>query len=147
MRIPIPPAMATQISQIAVRHAREQIRGLGWSDRSIEAMVPMTGDGTVGIRTTLKFLMHQERGFGKFVMWWAEGRKIPIDGHVVTGKGVGTPGWVNIPSRGRVWRDVRWQHPGLQPKNFMREGLQKAIREYQPQLRGQVLRAVLGPQR
>ena len=78
MLVPIPKDMAEQLSQAAVRSARERMRGFGWSDRSLESLDSMAADGVVGIRTTLKFLMHQERGIKPFIMWWVEGRKIPI---------------------------------------------------------------------
>jgi hypothetical protein len=45
---------------------------------------------------------------------------------------VGEPGYVNIPHRGKVWRDQRWRHPGLKPRNFLRDGLNKAIKDNQP---------------
>lgn len=137
MKVPIPQSLALKISNDAVRYAREEMRGFGWSDKALQAIQPMPGEGVVGIKTSLKYLMYQERGIQPFLMWWVNGRTVPLackqgDGpHFRRGSHVGEPGWVEIPHRGRVWRDARWRHPGLQPKNFMQKGLQRAISENQ----------------
>ncbi len=140
-KVPIPAPLALQISNNAVRYARERMHGYGWSDRSLQAIQPLPGEGVVGIKTTLKYLMHQEKGFQPFLMWWVQGRTIPMackqgDGpHFRRGGHVGEPGFVDIPHKGKVWRDQRWKHPGLAPKNFMRDGLNQAIKEAQPQIK------------
>lgn len=137
-KVPIPAQLAQKISNDAVRHAREQMKGYGWSDQSLQALTPMPGEGLVGIKTSLKYLMYQERGTRPFLMWWVNGRTIPLsckqgDGpHFRRGGHVGEPGYVNIPHVGQVWRDKRWQHPGLQPRSFMQGGLAQAIEENQP---------------
>lgn len=127
MRVPIPMSLSTKISNDAVRNARLEMRGYGWSDRSLQAIQAMPGVGQVGIKTTLKFLMYHERGTKPFLMFWVQGRTIPMNGGFRRGGHVGEPGWVNIPGRGKVWRDKRWQHPGLQSRNFMQRGLEQAI--------------------
>lgn len=138
MKLPIPATLALQISQDAIRYAREEMKGYGWSDRSLQALQPMPGEGIVGIKTTLKYLMHQERGFKPFLMWWVNGRTVGLsckqgDGpHFRRGGHVGEPGYVNIPHVGQVWRDQRWKHPGLQGRHFMQTGLEKAITANQP---------------
>ena len=156
MRVPIPRDMANEVSEAAVRYARERMTPLNWSNRSLQALQPMGGDGIVGIKTTLKFLMYQERGYGPFLMYAKGGtRTLPLscplglaDGphfRVKRPEAVGTPGYVDIPHKGQVWREQRWRHPGLKAKNFMHDGLSQAIRENQPKLRASVLRSVLGP--
>lgn len=148
-RVPIPTQLAHKISLDAVKYAREEMRGYGWSDRTLDALQPMPGEGVVGIKTTLKYLMHQERGIQPFLMWWVQGRTIPLgckqgDGpHFRRGTHVGEPGYVDIPHRGQVWRDQRWRHPGLAPKNFMQKGLQRAITENQ-QLIKDYARKIIG---
>lgn len=133
MRVPIPQSLALKISTDAVKFAREQMHGYGWSDQALQALQPMPGEGTVGIRTTLKYLMYQEKGTKPFLMWWVQGRTIPMgckqgDGpHFRRGSNVGTPGYVDIPHVGRVWRDQRWRHPGVKGRGFMQKGLQQAI--------------------
>jgi hypothetical protein len=132
-KVPIPAALATKVSNDAVKFAREEMRGYGWSDRALQAIAPMPGQGVVGIKTTLKYLMYQERGTQPFLMWWVQGRTVPLsckqgDGpHFRRGTHVGEPGYVDIPHVGRVWRDQRWRHPGLKGRGFMQRGLQKAI--------------------
>lgn len=127
-----------KISQDAVTHARNQMQGYGWSDKALQALQPYPGNGMIGIKTTQKYIMFQERGIKPFLMWWVQNRVIPLgckqgDGpHFRRGGHVGEPGYVDIPHVGKVWRDARWRHPGLQPKNFMRDGLTKAIAQNQP---------------
>lgn len=148
MRVLVPKETCIQISQRALQFVREDIKSRNWSERSIQAMTPIANDGQVGLRTTAKYLMHQNRGIRPFVMWWAEGRVVPIrdaDGvHFVRAKGVGTPGWVTLPGGIRKWRDQRWRHPGLKPKNFMENALQRAITESGPQLKTTLMRVLTG---
>ncbi len=152
MRIPVPQNICQQISQNAVRHAREEMNGYGWSDKSIEALQGMSNEGLAGIRLSskyFKYLMYQERGINHpWLMWWVNDHpgSIPLgckqgDGpHFRRGGGgrlgpVGTAGYVDIPHVGRVWRDQRWRHPGIKSRNFMHNGLNKAVAEAQPQLK------------
>lgn len=137
MKVPIPASLAMKISNDAVKFAREEMKGYGWSDRALQALQPMPGQGVVGIKTTLKFLMYQEKGTQPFLMWWVQGRTIPLnckqgDGpHFRRGGHVGEPGFVDIPHVGRVWRDQRWRHPGLKGRGFMQKGLQQSIKANQ----------------
>ena len=101
--------------------------GRGW--RTSGAIQPFPGEGQVGLRTTVKYLMFQNEGIRPFIMWWVEGRAMPLgckqgDGpHIRTGKGAGQPGYVDIPHVGRTWRDQKWRHPGLKPKRFMQSSI------------------------
>jgi hypothetical protein len=138
MKVPLPMQLCQKISNDAVKFARENMQGRGWSDKSLQAIESMPSAGIVGIRTNQKYLMYQEKGIQPFLMHWVNGRTIPLgckqgDGpHFRRGSHVGEPGYVNIPHVGQVWRDARWRHPGLQPKNFMRNGLQQAVHQNQP---------------
>jgi len=140
-KVPIPQSLALKISNDAVKYARESMHGYGWSDKALQALQPMPGEGVVGIKTTLKYLMYQERGTQPFLMWWVQGRTLPLgckqgDGpHFRRGSHVGEPGYVNIPHVGQVWREQRWRHPGLHGRNFMRDGVQKAIAANQPAIK------------
>jgi hypothetical protein len=144
MKSPIPMALAQKISQDAVTFARQNMAGMGWSEKSIQAIEAMPQEGRVGIRTSQKYLMFQERGIQPFLMHWVNGRTIPLsckqgDGpHFRRGGHVGEPGYVDIPHVGKVWRNQRWKHPGLQPKNFMRSGLEQAIQANQPAIKAWV---------
>lgn len=150
MRVPIPQKIALKISQEAVANARNQMRGFGWSEKALTALQPIAEDGRVGIRTTQKYLMRQETGIKPFLMTWVTGRTIPLgckmgDGpHFRRGGNVGTPGYVDIPHVGKVWRNQRWRHPGLQPKNFMRSGLEQAIVANRPLIKQYVQNLLKG---
>lgn len=136
-KVPVPMSLATKISNDAVRYAREQMASYGWSNKSVEALHPYPGEGMVGIKTSERYLMYQERGIKPFLMTWVQGRTLPMgckggDGpHFRRGGHVGEPGYVNIPHLGQVWRDQKWRHPGIQGRGFMQAGLQKAIEQNQ----------------
>lgn len=135
MKVPLPSILARKISNDAVKFARIHIKNYGWSDKALQALQPMAENGLVGIRTTQKYLMYQERGTKPFLMNWVQGRTIPMGGTPPTfrrGSHVGEPGWVSIPGRGKVWRQQRWRHPGVQGRSFMRNGLNQAIDANQP---------------
>ena len=150
MKIPVPTAICQQISQNAVRYAREDMRGYGWSDRALQAIQPMNQDGMVGIRTSLKYLMYQEKGTRPFLMHWVDGRTITMgckqgDGpHFRRGGHVGEPGYVDIPHVGKVWRDQRWRNPGVKGRHFMQNGLNRAIQEGKPMIRAYAMSLLKG---
>lgn len=138
MRVPLPVRLTRKISTDAVAAARNRMSGWGWSDTALQALQDMSSEGLVGIRTELKYLMFQERGTRAFLMWKVAGKTIPMgckmgDGpHFRRGGHVGEPGYVDIPHVGKVWRNQRWRHPGLKPRNFMADGLRQAIEDNQP---------------
>ena len=131
--VPAPVALTQQIADQATRNARENLRGRGW--KSSGALKPYADDGAVGISSTVNYLLIQNKGFSPFVMWWVKNRTLPLgckmgDGpHFRNGKNVGTPGYVDIPHKGRVFRQQRWRHPGLQPKRFMEKAITQAVKD------------------
>jgi hypothetical protein len=133
-REPIPLEDAQKISDRAIVLARQDLTNRGWSQGSIESLVTNAKEGEAGIRTTKNYLMYQERGIKPFIMWWVDGRIIPIHDstgvHLVTGKEPGQPGYVTLPGGVKKWREQKWRHPGLEPKNFMENALRQAIDEY-----------------
>lgn len=134
----LPEEITKNISNRAVQIARGIMQARGW--KSMSALSPVYKDGQVGIKSDVKYLLYQETGIRPFVMWSLEGKIIPIknkDGsiHRIKAVNVGQPGWVFIPGRGRIWRDERWKHPGFKGKNFMKTGLQMAIREHRAEIR------------
>jgi hypothetical protein len=150
-RISIPADIARRISERATQFCRQELQGKGWtSARSLEAM---SEEGMVGIKTTARYLMFQEKGFGPFLMKWVEGRTLPLgckqgDGpHFRKGSHVGEPGYVNIPHQGKVWRAQRWRHPGIKPGNFMQNNIRKAIEEAHGDLREDIMAALRGEYR
>lgn len=140
--------MCAVIAQSAVAKARKDIQGRGW--RSSGSLQPVSNNGTVGIQSTVKYLMYQNKGFEPFLMTWVRDRVVPLgckqgDGpHFAKGKGVGEPGFVNIPHRGRVWRNQKWRHPGLKPKRFMESAITAAIKENKDFIRREVSDMVTG---
>lgn len=148
MKIPLPKDIADRIAQRAVQNARQDMAGRGW--RSQQGLSVVSGEGLVGIRTSVKYLILQEKGIKPFLMKWVEGKTLPLgcsmgDGpHFRHGSNVGKPGYVDIPHKGRVWREQRWKHPGLKPKNFMRNAIQQAIGDERSNIHRDIMSALKG---
>jgi hypothetical protein len=148
--VPAPMNICSTISTRAAQMATEQIKGYGWSNKSLTALTAYPDEGWVGIRTSVKYLMRQEQGVKPFLMWWVQDRTLPMacgqgDGpHFRRGSHVGEPGMVNIPHKGQVWREQRWRYPGLEPKNFMKDSILRAIKEMRPQIQNQVMHSLKG---
>jgi hypothetical protein len=148
--VPAPIALTQLIADKAAQKGRENLRGRGW--KSSGALQPYSDVGAVGISSTVNYLLIQNKGFSPFVMWWVKNRTVPLacaqgDGpHMRNGAGVGTPGYVDIPHKGKVWRPIRWRHPGLQPKRFMETSLTRAIKDSRPEIRKAVMQCLRGEQ-
>lgn len=146
--LPVPAAVAGPLADLATAKAREDITGRGW--KSSGALQPVAEDGAAGIRSTARHLIHQNRGIRPFLMHWVEGRRVPLsckqgDGpHVRTGSSVGKPGYVDIPHVGKVWRDQRWRHPGLDPKMFMEKAITASVKESRDTIQKQMLSIIGG---
>ncbi|ACH62121.1 hypothetical protein MYRNA_120 [Mycobacterium phage Myrna] len=140
----LPAQTCAVISQMATTKARQDVMGRGW--RSAGALQPVSNQGEVGIRSTMKHLLYQNSGVKSFLMYWVEGRTVPITDktgtHFVRGREVGKPGYVNIPGRGRVWRNQKWRYPGLQPKRFIESSIAQAVKENRELIRSSVIRSV-----
>ena len=149
-RVGLPIQLTSSISERAATLARTNLQGRGWSPQSSGSIMAFPREGVVGFRTTLKYVMIQNKGFQPFLMFWVEGRTVPMtcafgDGpHFVRGKDVGKPGWVNIPHRGRVWRDQKWRHPGLKPKRYLEDSLSRSIMEHRPKIKQEMLKVLGG---
>lgn len=147
-RVGLPADISDQIARKATQLAREDLRGRGW--KSSGALQPYSTVGRVGISSTLQYLLKQNSGFGPFVMWWVKNRTVPLscsvgDGpHFRNGKNVGTAGYVNIPHKGRVFRPIRWRHPGLKPKRFMEKAISNAIKDSRQDIRKSVMSGLKG---
>jgi len=148
--IPIPEDLARAVAYKAVQYARQDMTGKGW--RSARTLEPMAKTGQVGIRTETRYLLYQESGTKPFLMKWVEGRTLPMgckqgDGphYRRAGQGVvGTPGYVDIPHRGRVWRAQRWRHPGLKPTNIMHDAIRRALQDSRKDIENEIKRAIRG---
>lgn len=146
--VPAPASLSATLAQMAVQKAREDVRGRGW--KSSGALQPVSGMGSIGIRSTMKHLLYQNSGVKSFLMYWVANRNIPMgckqgDGpHFRRGGNVGTPGYVNIPHKGKVWRDQRWKYPGLKPKRFIENAISTTIRDNKALIRAEVKAALTG---
>lgn len=150
MKIPAPVEMNRVIARRAVQNARENIRGRGWA--SSGALQPLSDKGQVGITSTMKHLLIQNRGFNPFIMWWVEGRMVPIKDKQtgqtrrIKGRDPGKPGYVTIPGRGKVWRDQKWKHPGLKPKRFLEQAITQAIKDSRADIKDAAMTILRGEQ-
>lgn len=152
MKFPHPRSGCVRTSELAAKKARMSARSFGWSDKTIESIVPAAQEaGKVAITSHLKYIrVYQEQGTRPFLMWWVQNRTVPMgckqgDGpHFRKGGHVGEPGYVNIPHVGRVYREQRWRHPGIKPKHFMQQALTEAIMEDRPNLKRDVLMLLKG---
>ena len=147
-RVPAPADLTQLIADRATRTARQDLRGRGW--KSSGALQPRSGAGVTGIASTVNHLLIQNRGFSPFVMWWVKNRTLPLacnqgDGpHFRNGAGVGTPGYVDIPHKGKTWRAVRWRHPGLKPKRFMERSISQAVKDSRMDVQRSVMMMLRG---
>lgn len=151
-QVPIPLELATEISELAARRAREGIRRRDWSVRAQESIFPAPEEGKVGIGTTLKYLKFQDKGTKPYLMTSLEGKVVPIRGRFIRVNGVGLPGMgyqdrknkTRYPHTGPIWREQRWRHPGLDAQNFMRNAIQQALFESRAKIRLTLTNALSG---
>ncbi len=149
-RIAAPAGITALIADKAVQNARNDLEKRNW--KSASALRPYSTEGKVGITSTVNYLLKQNSGFPEFVMWWVKNRVVPMgcpqgDGpHIRFGNpdSVGTPGYVDIPHRGKVWRQQRWKHPGLKPKRFMEKAISQAIKDSRREIRESVMTGLKG---
>lgn len=135
--MPLPQPLCIKIASHAMQSAQKNLRDRNWtSSGNIHSAY---GEGEVGLRTSLDYLMYQNTGIRPFVMRSLEGKVVPIDGRFVTAKGVGQPGYVRLPGGVRKWRDQKWRHPGLQPKRFLEQAIAAAIRDAAPEVKEEVM--------
>ena len=152
MRVPVPREIAKDIAADAARLAREYAQGQQWSATSINSFMPVFDEGLIGIRTPLKHLHYQNAGTKPFVMWWAEGRIIPLPSGPILATRVGEEGWgfqdrknkKRYPHTGKIWREQRWRHPGIDKTHFMQRAIKRAIKDAQPTLHQRTLEILAG---
>lgn len=135
MRIPLPEELTRIVSERAVQNVRANVTRREWSEKAVQSFTPVSREGQAGVRTSLNYLMYQEKGFGPFTMWSLEGKIVPIEpGRFVTARGVGKPGFVTLPGGVKQWRNQKWRHPGLEPKGFMKNSISQAVLESRSQV-------------
>lgn len=156
-RAPIPADATAVIAARAVQLARENMARRGWSHRSQQALRPLSGDGRVGIATSVQYLMYQNKGIRPFLMTALEGKTVPIKGQLFRVRGVGQPGMgyqdrknkTRYPHTGRIWRQQRWRHPGIDPGHFLENSISRAMLEHKATISrsvvGEIRRAVERP--
>lgn len=84
-RIPLPRDLSQKVADKAVAYARQDLQGRGWS--SARSLSPIAQEGQVGIKTSVKYLMYQERGIRPFLMKWVDGRAQTLDAKILTPSG------------------------------------------------------------
>lgn len=149
-RVGLPADLAQTIADRAMRNARNDLVKRGW--KSASSLRPVSEEGRVGISSTLNYVLIQNSGFPEFVMWWVKNRVVPMGCPVGDGPHlrfahpdkVGTPGEVDIPHKGKVWRSRRWQHPGLKPKRFMETAITQAIKDSRADIKKTVMMSLRG---
>lgn len=144
-RIPVSAPTAVKVANTAVRLAVQRApKKTGKGARGLYPIVRDNGDIGIGIRRWAYYMNFQELGIKPFTMWSLEGKTIPMDinGHLVfrVAKGVGKPGRINKrdPKTGRILPGnvgVRWRHPGLAPKHFIRDSIKDALRLHERDIR------------
>ncbi|AVO24980.1 hypothetical protein KHQ84_gp040 [Rhodococcus phage Finch] len=149
--VPIPLVVSQRISELATRRAREGLSRRNWSEAARASLQPAPAVGQVGIKTSLRYLMYQNRGIKPFLMTSLEGKTVPIKGKLFRVKGVGLPGWgyqdrKYNPIKGSIWREQRWRHPGIRPERFLENAISQAILESKAGLQEEVMRALRGEQ-
>lgn len=147
MKVALSTATCQKIADVALRNAREYAAvERGW--RSADRLHTFAAPGEVGIKSEVRYLLYQDKGTKPFLMLSLEGKTIPMkdnngNTHLMKVVGVGQPGWVNIPENsnkygatnfasnasapGRVYRQQKWRHPGINPTNFIRNSISRAI--------------------
>ena len=103
----------------------------------------------LGVVDERHYLLYQEHGFASFPMWWVDGRVIPLtlkNGTRIFRRGRDVNKYKPGPRKtywyrqdggklaGQLQTSRRWVHPGLPPKNFMRDAVREAIAESQPDI-------------
>lgn len=152
MKVPVPKEVAQEVSSDAARIAKEYMARRGWSQTSINSLMPVAEEGIVGIRTSIKHLHYQNAGTKPFVMWWAEGKIIPLPSGPILATRVGQPGWgyqdrydkKRYPQTGWVFRHQRWRHPGIDRTGFMNKAIRRAISNARPTLRQRSMEVLAG---
>lgn len=154
-KVPLPIEVSRVISDLAARRAREGLQRRRWSQTAQLSIQPAPSEGHVGIRTALKYLHIQNKGFGPFLMTALEGKTVPIKTpsgtRFIRVRGVGLPG-MGYQNRkyeaykGPIWREQRWRHPGIRPERFMENAISQAILESRPKLQQMVVEALMGRQ-
>ena len=152
IKVTLPKEFTKRIANRAVKHAQNDMARRGWSPNTVRNGIrPYFDDGKYGIATNegYEYIKFQDRGFKAFLMTSLEGKKVPIGDRVVTAKDVGKPGFVRIPrENGRgyknVWRNQKWRHPGLEPKNFLNPALSRARLEEGGYIRREIMKRMKG---
>lgn len=163
MLVPMPTFITQRIAESGLQRAREYAIMRGW--KSADRLTTHFAPGEAGIRSTVKYLIYQDRGTKSFLMIGLEGKTIPIrnnngDTSFIKVVGVGTSGWVTIPgdpnkpknqlyssnaaTPGRMWRDQKWRHPGIKPTHFLRNAMVRSVVNSEPLIRNYLKENVLG---
>lgn len=152
MRVSVPEPVTREIASDAARIAKEYMARRGWSQFAINSLMPVSAEGLVGVRTSVKYLHYQNQGTKPRVMWELEGKVIPLPSGPIKATRVGQPGWgyqdrydkTRYPQTGWVFRQQRWRHPGIDRTGFMNKAVRRAISNARPTLRQRTMEVLMG---
>lgn len=130
----IPRKLTEKIANRAVEECKIYGRHHGWE--STEDIKAFARKDVVGIRLNGAYwLRFQNDGTRRFVMWNLEGKTIPLRENVFrVASGVGQPGYVHIDDV-LVWRDRKWEHPGITATHFVDRAVKRAFDMYGNEVR------------
>jgi hypothetical protein len=139
--VPLPEDMTRNIAIRAQRIARRiaprsAVFRRGQVMHGADRLRPDWDLGEIGlfIPSDAIHMLYQDQGIRPFIMWWAEGRTIPMrgpDGRIYFRKaqGVGRRAITGRDHLGRILSSrIKWRHPGLQPRHFIDSAIRAAAR-------------------
>jgi len=138
--VQLPPEITHQISLRAAEIIRRTApKGPNNSRMKVRATYQK---GQIGVYfpPDAMHLVYLDRGIRPFVMKNLEGKTIPIrnsNGSISfrRAKNVGGRNIVTRDEKGRIaFSKIRWQHPGVEPMNFIRPAMEQAIAEWRQRL-------------
>jgi len=134
-RIPLPPSLAIELSRRAVEIAKD----LAPKDtgRGAAAILPTSDEGYIGM-TMPYYMQVQDQGAEPRLMTELAGKVVPIrdaSGRMIfrsaTLENIGRPKILSRDEKGRPTIIKKmWEHPGLEPKNFVQRSISQAVSEW-----------------
>lgn len=137
-RLHLPLHVSNRISERAVEYARRTApKRTGRGAASLTAVLNEQNQAGVRIPTGFEYMEFQEKGTRPRIMHELAGKTIPIrtpGGQIVFRRAtVENIGRHKITSRDELGRiitsKISWRYPGMKPKNFIKNALQRATKE------------------
>jgi len=134
----MPKEVTEKISQRALQIV--QLTAPRKTGRGVGQLRAYSAEGEVGIEIPdeVHYMEYQDQGIKPFVMKDLAGKTIPIrrpDGTIIfrraTEDNVGRRRITARNEKGQIITSkITWRHPGLKPKNFIKNALDQAVREW-----------------